>query len=282
MRPGLISPPDLQARLGAVRVLDASWYLPTAGRDARAEWLVRRIPGARFFDLDAASDPCATMPHMLPEPAHFEAVVRDLGISSGDAVVVYDGSGANLSAARCWWMFRAFGHDDVRVLDGGMPAWVREGRPIEGGEPAPVQAGDFVAKPRAARVTALDEMREIVAQRRAQVVDMRSAARFAGDAPEPRAGIRGGHMPGARNVPYDTLVDAEGRVLDPAALRARLAAAGVTPGRPIVATCGSGVSACALLLALHTLGEDDAALYDGSWTEWGGRADTPVATGPAQ
>ena len=280
MRPGLISTQELADRLDSVRVLDASWYLPTSGRDPRAEWLERRIPRARFFDLDAASDPDSSLPHMLPDAARFEATVRALGISTGDPIVVYDGSGANISAARCWWMFRAFGHDEIRVLDGGLPLWLRQGRQTDEGEPLPAMPGDFRARPRAGLVLSLEQVRALAADGGTQLVDMRSAARFAGEEPEPRAGIRGGHIPGSRNVPYQTLVDADGRLLAAEALRARLAEAGVRPGEPLVASCGSGVSACALLLALHTLGDDRAVLYDGAWTEWGGRSDTPIETGP--
>ncbi|HEX5635134.1 MAG TPA: sulfurtransferase, partial [Gemmatimonadales bacterium] len=223
MRPGLISTQELADRLDSVRVLDASWYLPTSGRDPRAEWLERRIPRARFFDLDAASDPDSSLPHMLPDAARFEATVRALGISTGDPIVVYDGSGANISAARCWWMFRAFGHDEIRVLDGGLPLWLRQGRQTDEGEPLPAMPGDFRARPRAGLVLSLEQVRALAADGGTQLVDMRSAARFAGEEPEPRAGIRGGHIPGSRNVPYQTLVDADGRLLAAEALRARLA-----------------------------------------------------------
>jgi thiosulfate/3-mercaptopyruvate sulfurtransferase len=282
MRPGLISTQALHERLPHVRVLDASWYLPAMGRDARAEFAAQRVPGARFFDLDAASDPASPLPHMLPPPAHFEATARALGISDDDAVVVYDGSGANLSAARCWWMFRAFGHDDVRVLDGGFPAWAREARPVDRGPAGTVPPGRFTARPRANLVRSLDEMRALVATRAVQVADTRSGPRFMGEAAEPRPGVRAGHIPGSRNVPYAALVDADGRLLGDAALGATFAAAGVRPDAPLVASCGSGVSACALVLALHALGQDDVTLYDGAWSEWGARDDTPIETGPAR
>jgi thiosulfate/3-mercaptopyruvate sulfurtransferase len=282
-RPGLVTTEWLAAHLvdPRVRVLDASWYLPASGRDPRAEFLAARIPRARFFDLDAASDPASPLPHMLPAEAHFEAYVRSLGVSRGDWVVVYDGSGSNLSAPRAWWMLRAFGHDDVAVLDGGIGAWRREGRPLEHGAEGAVRSGDFVARRRLAVVRDLDGVREALASGSEQVVDMRSAARFSGEAPEPRAGVRSGHMPGSRNLPYTDLVDVEGRLLDDDALRAVVAGVEEDP-RPIIASCGSGVSACALVLALHALGRDDVAVYDGSWTEWGGRGDTPVETGPAR
>jgi thiosulfate/3-mercaptopyruvate sulfurtransferase len=279
-RPGLVTTDWLAAHLvdPRVRVLDASWYLPTSGRDARAEHVAARIPRARFFDLDAASDPASPLPHMLPTEAHFEAYLRSLGVSSGDWVVAYDGSGANLSAARAWWMLRAFGHADVAVLDGGIGAWRREGRPLEHGDPGAVRPGNIVARRRLGVVRDLEGVRDALRTGSELVVDMRSAPRFAGEVPEPRAGIRGGHMPGSRNLPYDQLVDVEGRLLEDDALRTVVAGVEEDP-RPIIATCGSGVSACALVLALHALGRDDVAVYDGSWTEWGGRDDTPVATG---
>ena len=284
-RPGLASTEWLAAHLldPRVRVLDASWYLPATGRDARAEHVAARIPRARFLDLDAASDPASPLPHMLPDEARFEAAVRALGVGRTDWVVVYDGSGANMSAARAWWMFRTFGHDDVTVLDGGIGAWRREGRPLEHGEPGSVRPGDFVARRRLGSVRDLDGVRQALRSGSEQVVDVRAAGRFAGAEPEPRTGVRAGHMPGSRNVPYTELVDAGGRLLPDDALREVLARAGVDRDRrPIIASCGSGVSACALVLALHALGRDDVAVYDGSWTDWGGRQDTPIATGPAR
>lgn len=284
-RPGLVSTDWLAARLGdpRLRLLDASWYLPTANRDPRAEFRTGHLPGAQFFDLDAASDSASPLPHMLPTEAHFAAYVRTLGISNGDWVVVYDGSGNNLSAPRAWWMFRAFGHGDVAVLDGGLGAWRREGRALEAGEPAPARPGDFTARLQPGMVRDLDAVREAVRTRDAQLVDARSAGRFTAAEPEPRAGLRGGHIPGSRHLHYATLVDAEGRLLPDDALRAVVNGAGVGEDpRPVIATCGSGVSACSLVLAFHALGRDDVAVYDGSWTEWGGREDTAVETGPAR
>ncbi|HEX5817826.1 MAG TPA: 3-mercaptopyruvate sulfurtransferase [Gemmatimonadales bacterium] len=284
-RPGLVSTAWLADRLGdpRLRLLDASWYLPTANRDPRAEFGAGHLPGAQFFDLDAASDPASQLPHMLPTEAHFASYVRSLGVSSGDWVVVYDGSGNNLSAPRAWWMFRAFGHRDVAVLDGGLGAWRREGRALEEGEAATMRPGDFTARLQPGMVRHLDAVREAVRAGGAQLVDMRSAGRFMATEPEPRAGLRGGHIPGSRHLHYARLVDAEGRLLEDDALRAVVAGAGVGEDpRPVIASCGSGVSACALVLALHALGRDDVAVYDGSWTEWGGRDDTPVETGPAR
>lgn len=283
-RPGLVTTSWLADRLGDPRlsVLDASWYLPTANRDPREEFRAAHVPGAQFFELDAASDPASSLPHMLPDAARFAAYVRSLGVSSGDWVAVYDGSGANLSAARAWWMFRVFGHGDVAVLDGGLGAWRREGRALERGAPAAVPPGDFAGLRQLGLVRDLEAVRDVLRTEGELLVDMRSPARFAAQSPEPRAGIRGGHIPGSRNLHYLDLVDGEGRLLGDHALRAVLARAGVGEDpRPVLATCGSGVSACALVLALHALGRDDVSVYDGSWTEWGGRDDTPVETGPA-
>ena len=283
----VVSTADLAARLGdpALRILDASWYLPSAGRDARAEFRAGHLPGARFFDLDRASDHATTLPHMLPSADDFARYAgEELGVGDGDAVVVYDGSGTNLSAARVWWMFRAFGHADVAVLDGGLRRWMAEGRPLESGDAPPPSPARLTATLDARRVRDLDAVRAVAGEgdgvRGPLVVDMRPAGRFAGRDPEPRAGLRGGHVPGSVNLPFTDLARADGTVLPPDELRARLAAAGIALDRPVVATCGSGTSACALLLNLERLGVRDAALYDGSWAEWGGRDDTPLVTGP--
>lgn len=278
--PPLIGAAALQDRLDdpALVVLDASWYLPGSGRDAGAEFVRDRIPGAGFFDLDAASDLANPLPHMMPPPAQFEAIARACGVSNDSTVVVYDGSGVNLSAARVWWMFRAFGHARVAVLDGGLGLWRAEGRPLEAGEPRARRTGDFTVKSVNAPIRSVDEMRALLGGGEAQVVDARPAGRFLGREAEPRPGLRGGHIPGSLSLPYADLVDSSGRMLTAPALRARFAAAGVDPSRPVVATCGSGTSACAILLALEVLGEPVGGLYDGSWAEWGGRADLPVQT----
>ncbi len=279
--PPLIGTAALEACLGnaALIVLDASWYLPDAGRDARAEFLDGHVPGAQFFDLDLASHQATSLPHMLPTAAEFESLSRDLGVSTESEIVVYDGSGVNLSAARVWWMFRAFGHDRVSVLDGGLGAWRVEQRPLDAGEPMKRTSGDFHAVLRSSYVRSLDEMEAIVAEGSVQVIDARPAGRFRGIDAEPRPGLRSGHMPGALSIPYGELVDATGRLLGAEPLRERLLAAGVDLTSPVVATCGSGTSACAILLALEVLDAPAGALYDGSWTEWGGRDDLPVEPG---
>jgi thiosulfate/3-mercaptopyruvate sulfurtransferase len=279
--PPLVSTAWLAQRLGlpGLRLLDASWYLPAAGRDPVAEYGAAHIPGALYFDLDAISDHASPLPHMLPEPVAFARAMSELGLHDGDDLVVYDGSGTNISAARAWWTFRVFGHPRVAVLDGGLPKWRREGRPFEPGVVS-LPPGRFSVSLDRAAVRDLATVRALAAEPIEQIVDMRSAGRFAGTEPEPRAGLRGGHIPGSRNLPFNELVAADGTLLPADSLRRRIEAAGIDASRPVVATCGSGTSACTLILALHLLGHDRVALYDGSWTEWGGREDTPVATGP--
>jgi thiosulfate/3-mercaptopyruvate sulfurtransferase len=261
-------------------VLDASWYLPAMARDARAEYAAGHIPGARFFDLDAASDPQTSLPHMLASDEAFGAYVGALGIGNDDTVVVYDGSGMNLSAARVWWMFQAYGHERVAVLDGGAKQWRAAGRPFVADVPV-VAPRTFVAKLDRSRVCDLAEVEAAIGDAGLQIVDMRASGRFEGRDPEPRPELPSGHMAGARNLPFAELVGPDGRLLSPDVLRQRIARAGVVLERPIIATCGSGTSACVLLLALEHMGAAAAAkLYDGSWTQWAG-AGRPIVTGPA-
>jgi thiosulfate/3-mercaptopyruvate sulfurtransferase len=270
----------LAERLGApgVVVLDASWHMPAEGRDPRAEYAAGHIPGAAFFDIDGIADHHTTLPHMLPSPAEFATAVRRLGVSRDSTVVAYDTVGV-FSAPRAWWSLRAMGHEAAFVLDGGLPAWIAAGHPVETGWREPAH-GDFKADLRRGLIRDLAGVREIVQARSAQLVDARAAARFRGEAPEPRAGLRSGHMPGARNVPWSQVVSADGRLADTATLVAAFEAGGVKLDEAIVTTCGSGISASLLALGLARLGRWDAAVYDGSWTEWGGRDDTPVESGP--
>lgn len=276
----LVTPSQLRDALGHPKlvVLDASWYLPAMGRDAEAEYLAGHVPGARRFDLDAVSDPRSSLPHMLPAPEHFESAVRALGVEQDSFVVVYDGAGL-FSAPRVWWSFRVFGCERVAVLDGGLPAWTTAGEGLISGPAAPVAPGDFEAKLRPELVRSLEDVRAL--QDGAQLVDARPAERFRGAAPEPRPGVRGGHVPGSRNLPFTHLIEPEARRMKSAsALAEAFERAGVDRHRPVVTSCGSGVTAAILTLGLHVLGHTDAALYDGSWSEWGSREDTEVEQGP--
>jgi thiosulfate/3-mercaptopyruvate sulfurtransferase len=262
-----------------LRVVDATWYLPHLARDARAEYLAAHIPGAVFFDIDEIKDPQNPLPHMLPAAREFARAVGALGIGDDDHVIVYGGR-FGIAAARVWWMFRVFGHDRVAVVDGGLGRWRAEGRPVESGPVSPAPR-HFAARLRPELVRGLAAMRSNLESGQEQMVDARSAGRFAGTEPEFRPGLRGGHIPGSRNLPYDRLFRADdGTLLEPEALRQAFAAAGVDIDKPVVTTCGSGVSAAVLALGLYRLGRRAVAVYDGSWTEWGGRSDTPVTTGP--
>lgn len=273
----LISTDELAQLLAddqAVRVIDASWHLD--GRNGQAEFQTGRIPGSVFFDLDAVSDSATDLPHMLPTPAAFSSALGDLGVASSDRIVVYDTVGL-FSAARLWWMLTVMGASQVQVLDGGLPKWRAEGRPIETGDaPAPSPAA-FAARFAPAAVASLDDVRQALASD-VQVVDARGAPRFRGEAAEPRPGVRPGHMPGAINLPYPRLLNTDGTLKRGPALEAAFAEAGVDPSRPVVTTCGSGVTAAILTLGLAVL-ERPSRLYDGSWAEWGSRSDTPVVTG---
>jgi thiosulfate/3-mercaptopyruvate sulfurtransferase len=278
--PALVSTDWLAARLGSpgLRVIDGSWYLPSSRRDPAAEYLAGHIPGAVFFDVDASSDPTSHLPHMLPDEAAFARRMASLGLNDGDDLVVYDGSGNNLSAARVWWTFRVFGHPRVAVLDGGSGKWRREKRPLESG-PVKLPPGHFTARLDRDRVRDLAAVQSNLQSRRELVVDLRSAGRFSGADPEPRPGVRSGHVPGSRNLPFTELVGPDGTILPEPELRRRLRQHGIDLSQPIIATCGSGTSACTLVLALELLGFRDVAPYDGAWTEWGSRHDTLIESG---
>ena len=278
----LVSTEWLAAHLGEpdLKVIDATFYLPHLKRDAAAEFEQAHIPGAVFFDVEAIADHANPLPHMLPDAKAFADAIGALGIATGDRVVAYGGRGL-IASARAWWTFRAFGHDRVAVLDGGSAKWKQEGRALEAGRAAP-RPQRFAAAYRPELVADLDRMRAVLERRDAQIVDARSRGRFAATEPEIRPGLRGGHIPGSRSLPYNELFRADDDVMLPAEeVGAAFARAGLDAGRPVVATCGSGVSAAVLALGLYRLGRRDASVYDGSWTEWGGRADTPVATGAA-
>jgi thiosulfate/3-mercaptopyruvate sulfurtransferase len=268
----LVSSQWLEAHLGKVRVVDASWYMPDEKRQPAREFEAGHIPGAVFFDIDGIADRTSGLPHMLPTPGEFSKAVGALGIGDGEMVVVYDGSGM-FSAPRVWWTLKAMGHNDVKVLDGGFPKWKREGRAVETGPTQPA-AKFFTAIREPALVRDFDDVMGIVKDNTAQIVDARSPGRFLAEEPEPRAGVRGGHMPGALNVHYRKLIAEDGTLKPPDQLRAAFDA--VNPNRPIVTTCGSGLTAAILMLALGEIGASDVALYDGSWTEWGSRPEAPV------
>jgi len=261
-----------------VRIVDASWYMPAANRNPRAEYDAAHIPGAVFFDIDEIADTDNSLPHMVPSPEKFSSRLRKLGLGDGNRIVIYDGSGL-VSAARAWWLIRLFGHEDVAILDGGLPKWKAEGRPLDD---LPVKPAErhFTSRINSFMLREKDQVLRNIDSAREQVVDARSAGRFTGADAEPRAGLRGGHIPNSCNLPFtDLLNDGDSTVRPAEELSAAFAKAGIEFTRPIITSCGSGITACVLAFGLHLLGHRRVAVFDGSWTEWGLDETTPVETG---
>jgi thiosulfate/3-mercaptopyruvate sulfurtransferase len=259
-------------------IIDGSWHMPSDGRNARAEYLEEHIPGAIFFDIDEIADTKSKLPHMLPPPEKFSSRMRSMGIGDGSRVVVYDTAGL-FSAARVWWTFRVMGHDDVTVLNGGLPKWKREGLPLESGEPRLRSTRHFTSRRNADLVRDVFDMKTLLKDHSAQIVDARSAERFAGKAQEPRPGLRSGHIPGAHNLPYAKLLKQDGTLKSQAQIEALFSQAGVDLSKPVVTSCGSGITASVLALALAEIGHRRTAVYDGSWSEWGADEKLPIETG---
>lgn len=264
----------LADNLDRVKVLDGSWYLPAQNRDPLAEYHAGHIPGAQFFDIDAIADPSTDLPHMLPSAEDFAKAVGAMGITNADMIVVYDGMGLQ-SAARVWWEFRAFRHYDVAVLNGGLPKWKAENRPLETAVPKP-QRATFGAKLDRGAVRSVEQLMENVDSRAEQVLDVRPKGRYDGTDAEPRPGVRSGHIPGAKNLTYTDILNADRTFKGAEEMRSALTGSGIDLDGPIVTSCGSGITASVMALGLHLIGHDKWAVYDGSWTEWGGRTDTPI------
>jgi thiosulfate/3-mercaptopyruvate sulfurtransferase len=280
MSDDIVSTEWLDAHLGSpdICIIDASWHMPATKREAKKEFAEGHIPGAQFFDIDDLSDTASALPHMLPSPEKFSSRMRKMGIGDGKRVIAYDAAGL-FSAARAWWMFKVFGHNDVAVLDGGLPKWKAEGRPLEDGPALKPQERHFTARVRSMMVRDMKDVAAALKTGSAQVADARSGPRFRGEEAEPRPHVRAGHMPGAKNVHYASLLKPDGTLKSPDEIKAVFQTAGIDLSKPVITSCGSGITAAILSLGLTLTGARDHALYDGSWTEWGGDADNPVVTG---
>jgi thiosulfate/3-mercaptopyruvate sulfurtransferase len=259
-------------------IIDASWHMPSEGKSAREEYIEEHIPGALFFDIDEIADSKSTLPHMLPPPEKFSSRMRSMGVGDGSRIVVYDRAGL-YSAARVWWTFRVMGVDDVSVLNGGLPKWKLERRPVESGEPRGRTARHFTARRNADLVRDLSDMKATLKDRSAEIVDARAPERFAGKAPEPRPGLRSGHIPGAHNLPFGRLINKDGTLKTAPELERLFEEAGIDLNKPVVTSCGSGITASVLALGLAEIGHRKTSVYDGSWSEWGADESLPIETG---
>lgn len=281
MSDDIVSTLWLAEHLGSpdLAILDGSWHLPATKRNAKREFTEGHIPGAQFFDIDEIADTASPLPHMLPAPEKFSSRMRKLGVGDGKRVIVYDSAGL-FSAARVWWMFKVFGHDDVAVLDGGLPKWKTENHALAEGPAVPPQERHFTARYRSMMVHDKSDVARAIKTAAEQIADARSPTRFWGEEAEARPGVRAGHMPGARSIHYATLLNSDGTLKSPQLIAAVFADAGIDVTRPVITSCGSGVTAAILSFGLTLIGAREHSLYDGSWTEWGGDPGSPIATGP--